>query len=221
MRSIRDNVSRRRSDPAVAELQQVLVLALVLAALVPGKLHGEVILGNLPGNDGTWTSIRGQLDPGTADSKAVGFTMPSEGTFTLEEVVLRLEILDPSSDPVVQIYDDDRGLPSTPLVTLEDPELAVGLTDFIFTLLTPLTLEPNTSYWLVVWNESLGADIFRWQASVPNVVPIGIAGFVDFLFDFGPPPPMTPSSVFNSFALRSSPTVIFTDGFESGDTSAW
>ena len=220
MRSIQDDDNRRQSASGAAA-PLALFLAFALSALVSGKLNAELILGNLPGNDGTWTSIRGQLDPGTADSKAVGFTMPSQGTFTIEEVTLRLEILDPTNDPVVQIYDDAGGLPSMPLVTLEDPELSVGLAEFIFTPATPLPLEPDTSYWLVVWNESPGSDIFRWQASVPSVMPVGIASFVGFLFDFGPPPPATPSSVFNSFALRCSPTVIFTDGFESGDTSAW
>ncbi len=182
---------------------------------------GEILLGNLPGNDATGTAIRGQENPATTTSKAVGFTTPAAGSFSLGEVVLRLDIQDEANEPVVQVYDDLGGVPGSPLLTLDNPPLPVSLGNFTFLSSPPLDLLPETTYWIVVWNESAGSDLFRWQASIPTEEPTGVATFVDYLFDFGSPPPSTPSVSFNAFEARTPSEAFFADGFESGDTTAW
>ena len=205
-------MDKRRSRARSIAMVSMLWLSL-------GGAHAQVLVGNLPGNDGTSTAIRGQGDPATATSKAVGFTTPTTGSFGLGEVVLRLDILDAANDPVVQIYDDAGGVPGSPLTTLDNPALPVSLGNFPFSVNPPLVLLPDTTYWIVVWNESAGSDLFRWQASVPAEAPVGVASFFGYVFNFGPPPPFTPSTTFNVFEALA-PT-LFTDGFESGDTSAW
>lgn len=183
--------------------------------------QGEILLGNLPGNDATGTAIRGQENPSTITSKAVGLTAPAGGSLSLGEVVLRLDIQDEANEPVVQIYDDLAGVPGSPLRTLGNPPLSVSLGNFTFIASPPLDLLPETTYWIVVWNESAGSDLFRWQASIPSEEPTGIATFVGYLFDFGSPPPSTPSTSFNVFEARTPAEAFFADGFESGDTTAW
>ncbi len=160
------------------------------------------------------------MSGGSFDSKAAGFTLPAGQDYPLGAVVLRLEIQDAANDPVVEVWDDNLGAPGASLVTLVNPPLPVSIDNFIFTPPAPFLLSASTTYWIVVWNASAGADSFLWRASSPGQTPTGIATSAGYLFDFGTPPPVTPSSTFNTYEVGDD-TTLFADGFESGDTSAW
>jgi len=175
----------------------------VVCAVWPTPAKADVLISNLPGNDGTSTFINGA--GGSLDSKAAGLTMPAGTDYVLDYVTLRLEIQDAANDPVVAIWSDAGGVPGTSLMTLTNPAFTVGIiADYQFTPPSQLILQVGQTYWIVVHNQSVGADSFRWMASSPAQDPTGIATNAGYLFDFTPPPPVTPSSTINTYQVDGS-----------------
>jgi hypothetical protein len=180
----------------------VAIVSFVFAAL-PTSADADVLIGNLPGNDGTYTSLNGS--GGSIDSKAAGFTMPAGTDYFLDQVVLRMRIMDAANAPVVAIWSDSGGTPSAVLETLTNPAFTAGVVaDYVFTPPSQVTLTAGQTYWIVVHNQSTGADSFHWMASSPGQTPTGTATSAGYLFDFTLPPPVTPSGTSNSYQVEGS-----------------
>ncbi len=73
----------------------ILLASIVCCILCTTVALADVIISNLPGNDGTATSLNALN--GAFDSKAAGFLMPATDDYALSSVVLRLDIQDPPS----------------------------------------------------------------------------------------------------------------------------
>lgn len=117
----------------------ILLTSTVCCILCTTLIRAEVLISNLPGNDGDSTfinALNGTI--GSLDSKAAGFLMPATD-YALISLVLRLDIQDPLNDPVVEIYYDVAGQPNGPLHSVRGK---------------------TYSYWIVVWNASTGTDSF-------------------------------------------------------------
>jgi hypothetical protein len=176
-----------------------------------GAARADVILSNLPGNDRSTTFINGPR--GGFDgvipfgSKAAGFTMTTSSDFLLDEVQLRLLFVSANSVPVVALYNTNAlGNPGTPLITLTNPPvLPVGaITTFSFLPPAPFTLAAGSTYWIVVSNAATVPDSFLWEANAPSIRPTGLATSAGYRFNNGPPPPVSASSTFNSFAVLAT-----------------
>ncbi len=178
-----------------------------------GRARADVIINNFPGNDAGGSFLNapagGALPGQVQGSKAAGFTMPAGDDYTLSGVQLRLTLFDRTTVvPVIAIYDTNAaGKPGTPLVTLTNPDFAVLQmpTDYTFTPPAPFTLSHGATYWIVASNNAVAANSYLWLASTPPVTPTGIATSAGFLFDNGPPPPVTPSTSVNTYAVIASP----------------
>lgn len=177
-------------------------LAVIVAALLSGAGAGsaiaDVVIGNMPGNDGTQSSL---LENGRI--KAMGFAMQGE-SFALESVTLRLGIAGSDADPLVRIFADDSGVPADVLLTLENPaSLEAGTESYEFRAPAPFMLEAGTTYWLVVYNT--GGSSMSWLASSPAELPTGIATHAGSLFSSitGPNPPDINSTTINSYEIST------------------
>jgi hypothetical protein len=189
--------------------RRVLVCTAASACLGPASLvAADVIISNLPGNDGTSTFLNapagGANGGGVHDSKAAGFTMPAGDPWTLDFVTLRLHFFDTASVPMVQIYSNVNNNPGTLIQTLTAPPFTVTTDQFDFTPATPLTLAGGETYWIVVWNNASGLNSFRWMANTPSVAPTGIATNAGYRFNNGPPPPTTNSTTLNSYSVNAT-----------------
>jgi hypothetical protein len=175
---------------------------------VVGQLQAVPIISNLPGNDQTSTFLNaptgGSNGGADYDSKAAGFALPAGPDYLLDSVELRLEFFNLSSVPVIEIYDDNGGAPSAPLTTLANPSFSVGTATYAFTPSSPLTLTGGNTFWVVASNAATVANSYRWLASSPAITPTGIATSAGYLFDYGPPPPSSPSSFKNSYAVNAT-----------------
>ena len=186
-----------------------LAVASISSCFGPGTLLcADVIISNLPGNDGTSTFLNapagGANGGGAHDSKAAGFTMPAGGPWTLDFVTLRLAFFDTASVPMVQIYSNSGNNPGTLMQTLTNPPFTVTTDQFQFMPSASLTLQGGETYWIVVWNNASGPNSFRWMASSPSIVPTGIASNAGYRFNNGPPPPSTNSTTLNSYSVTAT-----------------
>jgi len=178
-------------------------LAVFVAASAP-PAAADVIISNMPGNDGTGTMLNG--DASTVDnSKAAGFTMPAGSDYFLDNVTMRIEILDAANSPVIQIWSDSGGLPSASLMTLTNPTFTIGgVATYVFTPPSQLTLQAGQTYWVLIYNDSAGSDSFEWYANSPAITPTGIATSAGYRYSTGPPPPTGTSSYYNSYEVNGS-----------------
>ncbi len=192
-------------------LQRLLVatsIGAAVATILASSAHAQVILlSNLNSSAvGRSTSLNasgnGQFAP--PNSKAAGFMMPANTSYTLNAVNLNLQFSDSTSSPFVAIYADD-GLnnPGTLLTTLTNPAIDVGSGIFSFTPSSPFTLAAGTEYWIVANNQSTGQGSFFWLSSEPDA-PTGIATSTGYRIGDYAPPPHDPSSVFNRYSVTGT-----------------
>jgi hypothetical protein len=112
---------------------------------------------------------------------------------------------DVANDPSVAIWSDAGGAPSSVLVTLNNPTFAFGvIADYVFVPPAQFTLQAGQTYWIMVYNQSAGADSFHWMASSPGQTPTGTATHVGYLFSFTLPPPTAASTTFNTYLLEGT-----------------
>lgn len=173
--------------------------AAILVAMLAGQASADLLISNLPGNDGSQSA---GLQNGRI--KAMGFTMPAGQDYFLDSADVRLEIGGLAVDPLVRIFNDVGGAPTSELVELQDPALGVGIDTYSFTPSSPFVLEAGQTYWLVVYNT--GGDNLNWKASSPSETPTGLASHAGSLFSTsaGPNPPTGSSSILTSYAIQGT-----------------
>ncbi|MFG0284731.1 MAG: choice-of-anchor R domain-containing protein [Phycisphaerales bacterium JB039] len=184
--------------------------ALTVVAATAGA---DEIISNLPGNDGSQSAA---LEGGRI--KAMGFTMPAGEDYNLDSVDVRLDVTG-DVDPLVRIFSDSGGVPTTELAELVDPAvIGVGIETYSFTPPATLALEGGQTYWIVVYN--IGAGSIDWKASSPGIIPTGIATHAGGYFSTtsGPLPPTTSSTILNSYGVQATPVsaMCYPDCDESG-----
>lgn len=173
--------------------------AAILVAMLAGQASADLLISNLPGNDGSQSA---GLQGGRI--KAMGFTMPAGQDYFLDSADIRLNITGSAVDPLVRIFDDVGGTPTNELAELQDPALGIGVDTYSFTAAAPLVLEAGQTYWLVVYN--VGGDSLDWKASSPSETPTGLASHAGSLFSTttGPNPPTGSSSILTSYAIQGT-----------------
>ncbi len=183
--------------PIVSRFTVLGVSLLLLVFATP--VRAEIIISNLDGNDGTQSADLDELRV-----KAMGFEMPAGLDYTLNFARLRLETFGPNVQPIVEIWDNVGGLPSTALVRLTNPSFASsGIANYDFTPPSTFTLEAGTRYWLVAYGVA-GGDRYDWKGSSPGQTPTGLATHIGTLFDTNGPPPTGTSSILTSYAIDAT-----------------
>jgi len=148
-------------------------IALVGGGVNPLSVNAATLIGNLPQlDDADGSTIN------VTNIKAFPFTIPSGGTYQLDDVILRLQnYTSPADNPVVQIRDNTGGanpFNSNVLAILTNPpSTSTAVSSFTFTPSTPFTFVQNATYWLYVASANGG---FGWRATTkPGITPTGIA----------------------------------------------
>lgn len=182
----------------------VFVCLVMLSLLSSTSASADVLISNMPGNDGTGTFLNG--DSHSLDnSKAAGFTMPAGTDYFLDSIVMRIEILEVANNPAVQIWSNAGGLPGSVLITLNNPVFTIGgIFSYSFVPPSQFTLQAGQTYWVVIYNDSPGSDRFEWYANSPATAPSGTAANAGYLYSTGPPPPTASSTFFNSYEVNGS-----------------
>ena len=173
-------------------LAALIVFALGFMAPTPG--HCAMLLGNLNGDDGNQTGIA-VYDR----AKALGFTMP--GTpYSLDSVILRLEISDYTTTTTnLALYSDNSLQVGTALLSFNSPSfLQNGVHNYLFTPVSPFTLQANSTYWLVFYSSDNGR--VDWKADSAGIDPSAIATYAGVYWD-STFPPSGSSSTINSLQV--------------------
>ena len=179
--------------------------------------HATVIMGNLPAVN---SQFNAQFGPEAGDQKhAVSFTMPAGDPVPLDKVRLDLFCVTCPTVMDITVRGDNNGEPDPTIqATLAGPAInSAGILEFAPD--APFDLQPSTTYWIVVD----GAPHGFWLANSAGDYPtseIGATFGTQLSYYLGSWDPTTsnPDFVFN-FEVTAG--LIFTDGFESGDTLAW
>jgi len=186
---------------------QAVAVALLGVTSWAGSAHAAVIVSNLNGNDGTATTLVGNLDR----SKAIGFTMPGTGVYQLDSVVLRLDVGDTTRTMAAGIYGSAAGTPSGPaLVTFTVPPFTItGIQNYTLSPTAAFLLQPSTTYFLVAYGNSPGSSssYIDWMGSSPSSTPTGLATYAGAFSDNSGAvtvPPTGTSSVINSFSINAT-----------------
>jgi hypothetical protein len=198
------------------------VVSFVAALLISASAWSAVIISNDSVDDGAQTIFPG--GGGIDGIKGMGFTMGAS-SFQLDSVDLRLcfgnvvggcfPLANGSvGTPVLRLFDDVDGDPSTALFTFTNPVFGLGTTDYTFLPSIPFTLTALTTYWLVL--HSADGDDFSWKTNDPQTIPAGA-----FASHFGqkvggdaPSPPTGVSDFLNIYTVRGTqfvpePPVVF------------
>lgn len=157
---------------ALARLAFVVATGLSAAGTSLGQV---VLIGNY-----TPTNDLGSRLINSTNVKGIVFTTPST-VYTVNSVVLRLQdfVTADGDLPSVGIYADASTAPGSLVGSLltNPTSSSATVSDFSFTAASSITLNPSTTYWLVVKDTSGGAG-FDWRSSSPVVTPTGLATFV-------------------------------------------
>ncbi len=159
------------------------------------------VIGNVNGNENTFIP----LDNGRV--AAVGWTMPHGANYHVSYVRLKLDMDSGEGDSVlVRLFRDSGGNPSTQVLAFNAPVLPPETGTPALTTFTPttfFTMQGDSTYWLVVYNQGSGS--VEWTIGTPTVTPSSGLGatFVAAKVDAGiaPAPPTTPVAEVPQFSI--------------------
>jgi hypothetical protein len=150
------------------------------------------LIGNLPSNDSTATAIF------NTSSKSVSFTLPSGNSYSLDNVVLRLDSnYDTGDVSLLTIRNNGSGTAgSTILANFTSPTPLATTAYYNFNPTSSFVFQPSTTYWLSLTSS---AGNFSWRSSNPRVTPSGIVTFGQYqLNNTGT------STIYNSFQINAT-----------------
>lgn len=141
---------------------------MVHSFLVVGASQADVIIGNLPGNDGV------QFVFDSASALSVGFTVGAS-PITLTSVDFRLETQGTSGNATLEIRNDNSGNPETTGFFFFNSQLVNtgAVSQYSFTSAVAPFLAANTTYWLTLGTPLNLPNALRVSASDPSVLPTG------------------------------------------------
>jgi len=191
-------------------LRRALLLALVPALVIFAGCSDDdhhdfrpvvttTLISNLTGAENAAVS----LDSGRV--AAVGFTMP-DSSYTLTAARLKLEVGAGESDSiVVRLFRNSGGNPSGPAIFtfLRPVFIPENNQPTVSTFFPPTayTLQADSTYWIVVYNQGSGS--VGWTTGSPSLTPTGIATFAGARIDTtaAPNPPTTSTNAIGQFSV--------------------
>lgn len=179
---------------------RAMTLALAAGASVASA---DIILGNYPPTNDTGTTAQVT----NLRQKALSFAMPAGSAYDITSITLRLgNYITPGDIAILEIRDHTGSItaPGTTVIgSFTAPGSAAGtISDFIFTPVGTITLQPATSYWITLYGAASPSS-FDWRGSSPSVVPTGIAAYGgQSLFTTNAGSTWTNSATINTFVIE-------------------
>jgi hypothetical protein len=135
------------------------VLGLMVGAA--GSATADLIISSYPSLD----NVGDILSPGI--SVGAGFTLPVGSAYTLDSVTLRLLGGSDTTGKVELFGSDPSGNPVGPALDTFSPLTipTTAITDEMVTPTHPVTLQPSTTYWIVL-TQTAGTSALEWWGSV-------------------------------------------------------
>jgi hypothetical protein len=140
-----------------------------------------------------------------ARTAAVGWTMPHDSPYLVSYVRLKLDLdVGEGDSVVVRLFRDSGGNPSTQVLAFNPPVLPPETGTPALTTFTPttfFTMQGDSTYWLVVYNQGSGS--VEWTVGTQGPTMEGVATFVVAKVDAGiaPAPPTTPVQTVPQFSV--------------------
>ncbi len=173
-----------------------LLLAATLFAFMTSAASGTVIISNTPG-----TSVTGDgaIVGGVTRSFAQGFTMGSSD-YLLDSVTMGLRVNAAGRAFNLELFSGSPNPGGSSLVSFTVPVLnTTGDALYTFNPDSAITLQANTTYWLVAYSLTTGSlNQIQWLRSNPGVAPTGIATYAGARFDSPATVPPTNSITLDS-----------------------
>jgi len=157
------------------------------------------VIGNVNPSENTFIA----LDNGRTG--AVGWTMPHGESYLVSYVRLKLDMdVGEGDSVVVRLFSDSGGNPSAQVLAFNPPVLPPETGTPALTTFTPatfFTMQGDSTYWLVVYNQGSGS--VEWTVGTQTPAPSGVATFVVAKVDAGiaPAPPTTPVATIPQFSI--------------------
>lgn len=157
------------------------VTVLVFAECLMSSLNAAIIIGNLPGDDGTSISFA------SGSTLSIGFSTGSNGV-RLESVSLRLLAQNSSGDVSLELRSDQSGTPAAFLESLGTQSVAFRTTfsddsNYSFTPANLTILQSNTKYWLTISTSIASPNALVVGASATeNAPPTALASYFGLRF---------------------------------------
>lgn len=154
-----------------ARLTTALVAAACLGFL-PAASADQILLSNLPSNDG------GHGEVSSTEIRGASFTTSTDPFFVNTVTLRLLDYISATDTALLTFRLDDNGAPSASIfASLTAPtSTSNDFGNFQFTAATPVALQAETLYWLVIAANST-EQTFKWARSNPSQTPTGIATF--------------------------------------------
>lgn len=188
-----------------ARVSAFFMLGLLAASLVcPGNAEADLIIGNLPATPAADNSASAGLN--NLNLKAILFTMGA-ADFSASDVTLRLQSYNLAGEAVVEIhaFTGSTTTVGTTLLGFTAPAPGgSGVAEYTFNASSSLTLQANTSYWLVVGGIVSGS--FDWRATTTALDPyLGPATYNSGLSTSNGGSSWNASAARNYFQLNGTP----------------
>lgn len=154
---------------------RALTIAAAIAAAAP-LASADIILGNYPftNDTGTTASVT------NLRQKAIAFAMPAGSAYDITSITLRLTNFDANDTAILEIR-DHNGTTTSPgagvVGTFTAPAGGgAAAADYSFSPNGTVTLQPGTSYWIVL-SGAASPSTFDWRGSSPGITPTGVATY--------------------------------------------
>lgn len=160
----------------------VLLILAILSCFQNRQTNASLVIGNLPATPAADNSASAGLN--NLNQKAIRFTMGADA-FIVDDVVIRLQSYNVAGEVFAQIRDFNGSTTSVGTATLINFTApapgGLGILEYSFSASSSYTLQPNTSYWLVLGG-TVGQS-FDWRATTTALDPYnGPASYNNGLF---------------------------------------
>lgn len=183
-----------------------LLFTATLFAFMTTVASGAVIISNTPG-----TSVIGDgaIVGGATRSFAQGFTMGSSD-YLLDSVTMGLRVNAAGRAFNLELFSGSPDPDGSSLVSFTVPVLnTTGDELYTFNPDSAITLQANTTYWLVAYSLTTGSlNQIQWLRSNPGVAPTGIATYAGARFNSpATVPPTTALTLLSIFEINGTAVV--------------
>lgn len=153
------------------------VTVLLFAECLMSSSHAAVIIGNLPGNDGTSILFASE------STLSIGFLTGSSNV-RLESVSFRLKAQNSSVSTRLELHSDQSGNPASTVLADLGTHLvgSIGIENYEFNSATETVLLSSTTYWLTISTLASSVPLIVGASDYENAPPAALASYFGLRF---------------------------------------